>query len=154
MNPSVSATQTSLNSSTNQKIRVLFNQILIDFKVLKNCSYTNNNDSATSTHLLNLIEQLKVFLLQFTGYKPKPSAPPGASVPNYRFRNNPDTISLAPSSSFSSENPTRMQNSDETDFVLKNNQVKLTLLVENISLNSSYTNFLFLIFILISKLST
>jgi hypothetical protein len=112
------STSPQVNAAPIQRIKVLFDQILIDYKILKN--YSNKNDTKSlSTILLNQIEQLKTFLLQFSGGS-KPKASGGTNT--NRFRNSSDPVNLAPLTSI--ENQARVQSNDEIEFIQKNNQVK------------------------------
>jgi len=103
------------SSSNTSKLIVLFDQILIDFKVLKNS--THNQTSTLYLMLTNQIERLNTFLLNFTGKQ----RPLNSSINSSRFKNSPDTGFSTPSSS--AENQNRVQNIEETEFIHKNNEV-------------------------------
>ena len=107
----ISLKENSLTTASDviTKINILYNQILIDFKVLKNS--LNNEASKLGAILLNQIEQLNAFLLNFTG-KQKSVAGNGG---NGRFKNSLDT-NLGESS-------VRLPSSEEKEFIQRNNEV-------------------------------
>jgi len=116
-----------INSDNNQmkvpssngptKLNVLFEKILIDFKVLKNS--TRNQASNFYLILTTQIEQLNSFLLYFTGKQKSFSG--GTSSSRYKASSDIGCLSTLSST----DNQFRIQNAEESDFIHRNNEVNL-----------------------------
>ena len=85
------------------KLNILFDKILIDFKILKNSIH--NDTSNLYSILTNQIEQLNNFLLNFTGKQ---------KFFSKSFKTASDNGFLGPSST---------ENIEEANFIHKNNEV-------------------------------
>jgi Zn-finger domain-containing protein len=90
-------------SNSIAKLNILFDKILIDFKILKNSIH--NDTSNLYSILTNQIEQLNNFLLHFTG-KQKSFYKPFKAASDNGFSGAPST-----------------ENIDEANFIHKNNEV-------------------------------